>query len=310
MRLDRFCALEHPEHSRARLSRLIREGEVTVNGAACRPSRRLETGETVELIIPPLVEPRLEPEPIPLDVLYEDEWMLVLDKQAGIVVHPGAGIDGGTLAAALLHRDPCLAGVGGPGRCGLVHRLDRGTTGVMVVARSAASHHALSEQFRARTVDKLYHAVVWGRPTRPEGEIDRPIGRDPRRRVRMTTRGSGGRRALSRYRVLAEVPGFALVGVTILTGRTHQVRVHLAEIGHPIVGDLTYAGDRTRGLGNARHRTLIRGLGRPALHARRLRLSHPADGRPLTFVAPWPRDLEELWTGLGGVVPGRDSEAS
>jgi len=303
-RLDRFLAARHPEHSRTRLARWIREGRVTVGGRRERPSRLVAEGEIVEASFPPpAAEEPLAPAAIPLAVLYEDDDLLVLDKPAGLVVHRGAGTTGPTLTSALIARDPSLAGVGGKERCGLVHRLDRGTTGVLVVARNDAAHRALAAQFRRREVEKTYHAVVWGRPRNPEGEIDAPIGRDPRRRVRMAAAGLRARSALSRYRVLQEVPGFALVAVRLVTGRTHQVRVHLASIGHPLVGDVTYGGDRSRGVVDPQRRRAVRALGRPALHARRLAFTHPRSGRRMHFVADWPADLAALWRALGGRPP-------
>ena len=304
MRLDRLCAELHPEHSRSRLASLIRDRRVVVDGLPARPGERVSAGQSVELTIPPRVDTRIEAEPIPLAVIHEDDDILVIDKAAGMVVHPGAGVTRGTLAAALLHHHPEVAGVGGEGRGGLVHRLDRGTTGVMVVARHDAAHRALSGQFRQRTVAKRYDAVVWGRPRHSEGEIDAPIGRDPRHRLKMSTRAPRARAARSRYQVVAEVPGFALVEVTIETGRTHQIRVHMATLGYPLVGDLAYAGDRTRGLVDPARRQLIRSFARPALHARALALDHPGTGRRVTFEAPWPDDLAQLWRGLGGVRPG------
>ncbi|UCF68870.1 MAG: RluA family pseudouridine synthase [Acidobacteriota bacterium] len=303
MRLDRFCAARHPERSRSQLARLIREGLVLLDGAAARPSVPLSPGSVVTVTLPPPADERVHPAPLPLDVLYEDEHFLVINKPAGLVVHPGAGVRGPTLAAALLHRDARLAGVGGAGRCGLVHRLDRGTSVLLLVARHPAAHEKLAAQFRARRVDKLYHAIVWGRPGEAAGSIELPVGRDPRSRVKMSTRSARARRAESHYRVLEEVPGFALVAVKIVTGRTHQVRVHLSALGHPIVGDRTYAGDRTRSVLDPLKRKALRTLDRPALHARKLRFEHPATGASMSFIAPWPEQLTLVWRALGGAAP-------
>ncbi len=302
LRLDRFCARHHPEVSRSRLALLIREGRVRLDGRPSRPSETVRRGAVVEVEIPPPVDARLAPEPIPLRIVYEDDELIVLDKPAGLVVHPGAGVREGTLAAALLHRYPGLAGIGGEGRAGLVHRLDRGTTGLMVVARQDAALRALSAQFRQREVEKIYDAIVWGRPRDAEGEIDLAVGRDPRRRVKMRAGVRGGRSARSLYRVVEEVPGFARLEVRILTGRTHQVRVHLAALGHPIVGDATYGGERSASLTDARRRTAVRALGRPALHARRLAFVHPRTGERVAFETAWPEDLCTLWSALGGRV--------
>jgi len=300
-RLDRFLAALHPDRSRSRIQALVREGRATLNGRTARPGERLREGDLVEIVLPPEpAEDRIEPEPRPLRVLHEDDHLAVLVKPAGIVVHPGAGVRSGTLAAAILHRWPETAGVGGPGRPGIVHRLDRGTSGVMLVARTAAAHRALQEQFRARTVEKTYACICWGRPREPSGRIELPVGRDPRVRTRMTTRARGGRPAVTLWEVLEEVPGFALLEARILTGRTHQVRVHLAAVGHPLVGDDTYAGRRDRGLADPVRRRAIRALGRPALHALEIAFDHPATGRRLRFRAPWPADLADLWRVLGG----------
>ena len=303
LRLDRFCALRHPEVSRSRLAVLIREGRVTLDGRAARPSEAVSAGARVEIEFPPAVDSSLVPEAIALTVVHEDQDLLVIDKPAGLVVHPGAGVRAGTLAAALLHRDPALLGVGGAGRSGLVHRLDRGTSGLMVVARHDAAHRALAAQFHARTVEKIYDAIVWGRPREREGKIDLGVGRDPKNRVRMRAGVAGGRAARSLYRVVEEIPGFARLEVRILTGRTHQVRVHLAALGHPIVGDATYGGERSASVHDARRRLAARAIGRPALHARRLAFDHPRTGARLAFESPWPEDLCALWSALGGRLP-------
>jgi 23S rRNA pseudouridine1911/1915/1917 synthase len=299
-RLDRFLADRHPGRSRAQLASLCREGLVRIDGRPARPSAPVPEGAEVEVRLPEAPTAALEPEPIPLDILHEDEDVLVLNKPADLVVHPGAGIRHGTLAAALVHHDPGLAGVGGEGRSGIVHRLDRGTSGLMVIARHGEAHRALARQFKDRTVEKIYDAIVWGRPPQAEGEIDQPIGRHPTQRWKMATGVVQGREAVSRYRVLETVPGFARLAIRILTGRTHQVRVHMAAIGFPLVGDLTYAGDRSRSLVDPRRRQAVRALERPALHARRLVFTHPARGEPMAFSVPWPADMVRLWRELGG----------
>lgn len=303
-RLDRFCAARHPEHSRSFLARLIREGAVLVDGRTARPGTPLAPGAEVAIRVPPPVSREPTPIALPLEILHQDEAVLVLDKPAGLVVHRGAGVRGPTLADGLVAFDPRLAAVGGEGRAGLVHRLDKGTSGLLVVARTPEAHRRLQEQFRARTVDKRYLAITWGRPRADEGEIEQPVGRDPRSRVRMSTRAPRGRPARSLWRKLDEVRGFALLEVTILTGRTHQVRVHLAALGHPIVGDTTYAGDRSRQVQDPGRRRAVRALGRPALHAARLGFVHPVTGRALLFTRRMPDDMVRLWQALGGTVPG------
>lgn len=302
-RLDRFLARRHPDRSRSQLASLCREGLVRLDGQPARPATPLPEGAEIEVQLPEAPREVLEPEPIALDVLHEDDDVIVLNKPADLVVHPGAGVRHGTLAAALLHHDPALAGVGGEGRSGIVHRLDRGTSGVMVVARHGRSHRDLARQFKDRTVEKTYDAIVWGRPPASEGEIDKPIGRHPTQRWKMATGVVHGREAVSRYRVAETVPGFARVSIRILTGRTHQVRVHMAAIGYPLVGDLTYAGDRSRSLVDPRRRQAVRSIGRPALHARRLAFAHPGSGERMVFSVPWPQDMLSLWMELGGRLP-------
>ncbi len=303
LRLDRFCAQRRPDVSRSRLTALIRLEAIRIDGRPARPSEKVRPGAEVQITLPPPEDHRLAPEAIPLAIVYEDADLLVLDKPAGIVVHPGAGVRTGTLAAALLHHAPQLAGVGGEGRAGLVHRLDRGTSGAMVIAKTDAAHRALSAQFRARMVEKIYHAIVWGRPRDLAATIDLPVGRDARRRVRMSTRARRGREALSAYRVLAQVPGFSLLEVRIATGRTHQVRVHLSAIGRPIVGDATYGGLRAASVADPVRRKAVREVSRPMLHAARIAFTHPTQGSTMKFAVPWPADMARLWSALGGVAP-------
>ncbi|HYY06707.1 MAG TPA: RluA family pseudouridine synthase [Candidatus Limnocylindria bacterium] len=290
-RLDRWLADRLPELSRVRLQALIEAGRVRVDGAVRKAAARLAGGERVEVEIPPPAAEELVPEPTALSVVFEDAHVLVVEKPAGIVVHPGAGHARGTLAAALLAHAPEVAGVGGPRRPGIVHRLDKDTSGLLVVAKSKAAYDALVAQLARRSVTRRYLAVVHGRVRADEGVIDRPIGRHPRDRVRMAVRPTGqGRRAVTRYRVLERLRGFTLLEVSLETGRTHQIRVHLASLGHPVAGDDVYGGRRREPLP-----TPLEGL---ALHAVRLAFVHPATGRPLEFASPVPARIERLLSQL------------
>ena len=283
--------------SRSRIQALIRDGRATVNGRAAAGSRKLRSGDRVTLVIPAVAAPTvIEPEAIPLRVVYEDDDLLVIDKPAGLVVHPGAGVSGGTLVHALVHRDPSIVTVGGAGRPGIVHRLDKDTSGLMVVARTARAHRGLVEALRERRVKRVYHAIVWGDPRTDEGEIRGAIGRDPRLRSRMAVVKRGGKPAATRWHVLERFGPFTLLEVTLETGRTHQIRVHLAHAGHAVLGDPTYGGRTKKGLSpsdaqRSLARGLLDGLSRQALHAIRLELEHPVTGRFLAFQSPWPEDL-------------------
>lgn len=292
-RLDRWLVSAVPELSRARLQTLIDDGHVRVGGAVRKAAHRLRGGETVEIEIPPPPPEELVPEPIALAVVYEDDHVLVVDKPAGMVVHPGAGVVAGTLAAAVLAHAPTVAGVGGPRRPGVVHRLDKGTSGLLVVAKTQAAYHALVGQLAAREVTREYLAIVHGRMTRAEGRIDAPIGRDPRHRQRMAIRPGGqGRRAVTRFRVRERLAQFTLVECRLETGRTHQIRVHLASLGHPIVGDEAY------GRGGPRVTLAFEGV---ALHAARLAFVHPATQARVEFAAPLPPRLERLLSHLRNI---------
>jgi 23S rRNA pseudouridine1911/1915/1917 synthase len=305
-RLDQALTTLLPDHSRAALQRLIREGHVQVDGRMARPSYRIRGGERVRLSPPPPVPSGIEPEAIPLRVLHEDGDLLVIDKPAGMTVHPGAGVRRGTLVNALLHHARGLSSIGGVERPGIVHRLDRDTSGVLVVALNDRAHRDLAAQFKSRRVEKVYEALVWGRPRATSGIVDQPIGRHPAVRVRMAVRRDG-RPSVSRWRILRAFGPATLLEVRPETGRTHQIRVHLAHLGHPVVGDPLYGGRRARGTGVPG--AAARGDGDPiedyagsgglALHARSLSFDHPADGRRLRFEAPRPEPLERLLARLG-----------
>lgn len=296
-RLDRYLArtLALP---RNQIQRLIREGHVTVNGKAVSSSLSVAAGARLSVDVPPPSDDRVQPEEGALELLYEDEDLLVIDKPAGLAVHPGAGRVSGTLVHRLLHRYPELVGVGGPGRPGIVHRLDLGTSGVLVVARTAASYQVLAQAFARRRVDKYYLAIAYGVPRSKSGTIDAAIGRHPERRKEMALR-SDGRPAVTRWKCRATAQGTSLFEVEIATGRTHQIRVHLKSLGHPLVGDPLY-GEARFNSSPRQVRSALKAFPRPALHAWKLRIEHPSDTRLLTFEAPAPDDLRQLWQTLSG----------
>ena len=290
-RLDRWLTEQHPELSRARLQTLIEAGHVRVDGRVFKASHKLRGGETVEVEIPPPAPEELVPEPSVLPLVYEDEHVLVLDKPVGLVVHPGAGHARGTLAAAVLAHAPGIAGVGGPRRPGIVHRLDKDTSGLLVVAKSKAAYDSLVEQLASRSVSRRYWALVHGRVTHAAGVIDKPIGRHPHDRVKMAVRPAGrGKRAVTRYRVLERFAHFTLLEVSLETGRTHQIRVHLADLGHPVAGDAVYGGKRRPPLPVA--------FEGHALHAVALSFAHPLTGRRMEFTAPLPLRMDRLLSHL------------
>lgn len=297
-RVDRVLAELLPHLSRSQIQRLIDHGAVQLEGTPVdRASLPVTGGETATVEVPRQRPRRAEPrpEPIPLEILYEDDEVVAVNKPAGMVVHPGAGNPDGTLVNALLHRyGDGLSTAGGPQRPGLVHRLDKGTSGVLVVARTDRAHRSLAAQFKARTVGKEYEAVVYGRPDGTEGTIDLPLGRDRAQRTKVSPRTDRPREATTRWRRVEDFPGFSLLQIWPRTGRTHQVRAHLAAIHHPCVGDTRYAGKQWRGIPVGWVRDAVRRFPRPALHAHRLVVEHPASGRKLELVAPRPHDLEEL----------------
>jgi 23S rRNA pseudouridine1911/1915/1917 synthase len=300
-RLDRFLAAHLPEHSRSALRRLIVAGLVAVDGArAGKAGLPLRAGMRVEVRLPPPAHAGLEPEPLPLEVLHEDHDIVVVIKPTGMVVHPGHGRTSGTLVHALLGRGTPLAPAGGELRPGVVHRLDRDTSGVMVLAKTDRAHWALARAFERREVRKTYHALVWGHPDPPQGRIDRPVGRSRSHRTRMTVNTPAGRAALSVYRTIETLPGFALLEVQPVTGRTHQIRVHLKSIHHAIVGDREYGGHGWRGVQDPVQRTALRSLRRLALHATELAFLHPVAAREVRFRAPLPCELDSLLVTLRG----------
>jgi 23S rRNA pseudouridine1911/1915/1917 synthase len=294
VRLDLWLALRLPDLSRSRIKSLVEAGDVLVAGRVQKPSARLRPGQEVSVRIPEPEAAVPQAQDLPIHVVYEDAHLLVVDKPAGMTVHPGAGRASGTLVNALLHHVKDLSGIGGVLRPGIVHRLDKGTSGLLVVAKDDPTHRALAEQFAARRVEKEYCAVVLGVPKKREGEISAAIGRDPTHRKKMSVRARRSREAKTLYRVEQALDGAALLRVRILTGRTHQIRVHLAWLGHPVAGDPTYGGGRTPPSRRSRSREALQALARPALHAAHLAFQHPVTGRRLAFDSPLPRDLRAL----------------
>jgi 23S rRNA pseudouridine1911/1915/1917 synthase len=276
-RLDVFVARRWPQVSRSRARKLIESGDVRVDGRAERASYRLSAGQRVSVTLPPPADSEALPEPIALDVLYEDADIIAINKPPGMTVHPAPGHPRSTLVNAILAHCGDLSGVGGVLRPGIVHRLDRDTSGIILVAKNDAAHNHLSRQWKERSVEKVYLALVEGTPRPPEGMIDAPIARDPRNRQRMAI-VPGGREAQTAYRVVERFAGAALVEARPRTGRTHQIRVHLAAIGHPVLGDRVY--------GKASRRAR-----RHLLHAARITFTHPRTGERMTLEAPLPPDF-------------------
>ena len=286
-RLDLYLASRLPNVSRTRIQELIDEGRVRLGGRLVRRAQRVMPGDVIDIEVLPRPPLRAAPEEIAIDVLYEDEDIAVVNKPAGMVVHAGAGAARGTLVNALLHHFGALSTIGGNLRPGIVHRLDRGTSGAIVVARNDAAHRVLGEQFRSRAVSKTYIALVHGQMNREAGRIERPISRDPQRRTRMTAGLAAGRPAQTNWRALLRMGNFTLIEAEPRTGRTHQIRAHFAAAGHPLVGDTLYgapAQNRVRG-------RLLKPLGRVFLHAARLGFAHPRTGAMMELHAPLPPEL-------------------
>jgi len=320
-RLDQFLTMQLPDTSRARVQLLLEEGKALVNGAQSKPSLKLKGGETITILGDPTPPPlRAIAEDIPLDIIYEDDDLAVINKPAGMMVHAGAGAtddarNRGTLVNALLHRFAQLSEVGGETRPGIVHRLDKETSGLILIARNDAAHRNLARQFSGRAVNKRYIALVHGWPERARGTINAPISRDAIRRTRMTTRGTAGRTAVTHYEVQERIESpygkFALLDIRIETGRTHQIRVHMASIGHPVVGDTLYGAagvlrssaalrkpSRKRTSADREPATVAADaqlgalpLDRNFLHAAAIEFAHPRSGKPLSLSAPLPEEL-------------------
>jgi 23S rRNA pseudouridine1911/1915/1917 synthase len=291
LRLDQFLTSILPGQTRSQIQRLIKEGHVTAaSSGAVRASTSVRAGEHYFVDVPELRPATPQAEALPLRIVFEDPDVVVLDKPAGMVVHPGAGHSSGTLVNALLHHVKDLSGVGGEARPGIVHRLDRGTSGLMVVAKHDKAHQELARQFQHREVEKEYVALVWGLVQQGR-RIDAPIGRDPGDRQKMSTRARRARSAVTRVTRAEHLRGVSLLQVAISTGRTHQIRVHLSAIGHPIVGDSTYGGVHRRVADDVR---AVQRLERPFLHASRLAFTHPVENRRMEFASPLPADLQDV----------------
>lgn len=301
MRLDVVIAEQATGISRSQAQYAIRQGLVSVNGAPAKPSHKVSTGDVLIVEVPDPIPSTALPENIPLDILYEDDAIVVVNKPTGMVVHPACGNYTGTLVNALLHHCTALSGIGGVLRPGIVHRLDKGTTGVLVVAKTDAAHHHLSEQFKRHTVTRKYQALVYGVPAQGEGTITSPIGRHKRHRKKMAIRTNRGKIAITHWRLLASFRSVSYLEARLETGRTHQVRVHCASIGHPIVGDDTYGGGGgLNTIPDQQLRDHFKKVTRPLLHAGYLQFIHPLTAATMTFEAPLPNDFAHVLQLLKG----------
>ncbi|MCB2156817.1 RluA family pseudouridine synthase [bacterium] len=310
VRLDTWLGRRQEVHSRTFFQQLIKDGRVLVNGEPAKRSMTLEGGEEVTIDFPPAEDPWPHPQDIPIDVLHEDDDIIVVNKASGMVVHPAAGNPDGTLVNALLHRFPDLPGINGVKRPGLVHRLDRETSGVLVIAKNDQAMKILSGQIRERIMKRRYLALVIGEPDWDVHTVEAAIGRHEHYRIKRSVDGAGAKNAITHLHLLGRLRGFSLLECRLDTGRTHQIRVHCTHIGLPIVGDELYGGTQHRALEKVRNeeseiRTAFLRFGRPFLHARLLRFRHPADGRWVEFCAPIPDDMKTL---LEVLVPRIDVE--
>ena len=294
-RLDRFLSETDLNLSRSQAKNLIEKNHILLNQRSTKPSARLKLGEVISVTLPKPKPLSLNPEPIPLTILYEDPYMIVIDKSSGMVVHPAYGNPSGTLVNALLYHCKDLAGINGVLRPGIVHRLDKETSGVMVVAKEDDAYHQLARQFKNRTVEKIYLAIAYGKFVQEEGIIDSAIGRHPGQRKKMSTQTKKGRVAITRWRVKERFDGFTLLEIFPQTGRTHQIRVHLSSMGHPLLGDPLYGRKGKPGsIDDPALKECVKKMGRQALHALRLGFNHPQTGERIHFVAPIPQDMREV----------------
>ena len=301
-RLDRVLGDLFPGHSRSSLARLVEAGNVTVDSRpAVKPSQRVEDGQEIAVAFPDATPSSLASQDLPLTILYEDEDIAVIDKPAGLVVHPAAGHRDQTLVNALLFHVTDLSGVGGEIRPGIVHRLDKDTSGVMVIAKHDDAHRKLTAEWGTDRVKKEYVALVYGTPPSDRGTIDAPIGRDPRDRKRMAVVASG-RRAVTDYEVTERLRYVSLLRCRLRTGRTHQIRVHMKHIGHPLVGDPVYSGPQWRGIPDKKLQRAVASFERQALHASRITFPHPRSGATVSFEAAIARDFGVLLAVLRGVA--------
>ena len=299
LRLDAALALRLPALSRSRVQQLLERGLVTLAGIPQKKNRKTAAGERYLVELPEVEPLELMPEEIPLDILYEDAELLVINKPKGLVVHPAPGHSSGTLVNALLyHCGDSLSGIGGQQRPGIVHRLDKDTSGLMLAAKTERAHASLSAQLADHTLHRVYEALLVGTPNPPAGIVDKPIGRHPVDRKKMAVIERGGRQAITHYRVLEAFSGYSHVECVLETGRTHQIRVHMASVGHPVAGDAVYGGKCALPLESQ------------CLHARRIRFLHPASGEAMEFACPLPPEFEAVLKQLHAEAPGRLYDAS
>ncbi|MFA7429505.1 MAG: RluA family pseudouridine synthase [Rhodospirillaceae bacterium] len=302
-RLDKWLADAVPDLSRSRLKALIEAGHVTIDGVTIEDaSHRVKPGQIATVDVPEATTANPLPQPMPLEIVYEDDYLIVIDKPPGMVVHPAPGSPDGTLVNALLHHcGASLSGIGGVRRPGIVHRIDKDTSGLLVAAKSDTAHQGLSTQFSDRTVNRAYWALVWGTPRPSAGEVEGNIGRSPTNRQKMAVVKRGGKIALTRYRTVSSFLGGAvsLIECRLATGRTHQIRVHMAHVGHTLVGDPLYGSSRRKGI-TADAQAMVAGFDRQALHAHLLGFVHPITGETLTFNSPLPEDMRALIERLNG----------